>query len=282
MPDPLSDADITARIRAGTRCQVCSAQRRPGLQLCDDHRDELARVLDPDYLGDRDAQLAASIPVLYHRLDATPATTDQAGPRAPGFGSDPPCNLDPLVFRDPRSAPGPVVPVWYDPHPSGHGDDLSSPHFEDPHPPRSVARVIGGVVSTLGGTDAGDGVESQCAWLHTRVDTLAARSDAAALYRDLIDLHGQLRPAAGDPKPVPSARCTGWVRDPRTREKVECGAGLVEPPPQPGVESGPARPPLAAADRVVLRCHRCDRPYTLMGLLRLRVGDQVDAERRAG
>lgn len=279
---PLTDAEIAARIRAGSRCQVCPEQRRPGAQLCDEHCDALARVLDPCYVGDRDRERAASIPRLYARLDPMPGATGWADRRAPGFGSAPPCLLDPLVMRDERSAAGVVVPIWFDPHPSGHGDDVARPHYEDTRPLRSVQRTLVGVVHRVWTSCGYQGprvdrdVEYWSAWLHDHHAHLIAFEWASWAYVELIGLHDQLRPVAGDPKPEPSAFCTGWVCDPRTREKVECKAPLFAPPPNPGVERGPARPlPEPDPNRVVIRCGRCDRPYSLLMLLRQRVGAQA-------
>lgn len=300
---PLSDADITARIRTGLRCLLpCREDRRPAGTLCWSHHDELGRILDPTYHGERDLDRAASIPILYARLDPTPATTGAAVRRNPGFASTPPLNLDAVVMRDPRSVGYPVVERWYDPHPSGYGDDHHSPHEEDDTPPRAVHKAITGlaemvyddvaitlpsgirtsfanVAALTRHADDPHGVRDVagwCRWLHLQLDHLTGRDDADEVYRDLTELHDQLRPAAGDPKPRPSAHCTGWVRDP-DGAKVECKAPLYEPPPDPGVEHGVARPALADANRIVIRCSRCDRPYTLMMLLRQRVGEQRSA-----
>lgn len=285
---PLTDAEITARIRAARRCPIprCREQRPTDAQLCDEHRDELGRILNPDYVGERDLDRAASIPQLYARLDPTPATTGDHGPRAPGFASTPPCDLTPIVMRDNRSVPWPVVDAWYDPHPSGHGDDYDSPHYEDEAAPRAVEKTVAGVVAalwddwghhgplTLADARTQGDLAEQCAWLHDHLDELIARLDADELYRDLADLHNQLRPAAGDPKPRPVAHCTGYIRDRFTGENVECGAPLFMPPPQPGVDEGLARPPKIDPSKPVIRCPRCDRPYTHLMLLRLEVGEQ--------
>lgn len=296
MPE-LTDEEIDARIRAARRCALhpaCREERRPGGTLCWDDHDELGRVLDPAYAGERDLDRAASIPQLFARLDPTPATAGDQGRRAPGFASQPPLDLHSVAMRDERSVGYPVVDVWYDPHPRGYGDDLDSPHHEDEAPPRAVRKAITGIAETVFDdlrpgcsfdrvvdltrlADDPHGVrdvEGWCRWLHAHLDHITARDDAADIYRDLVELHDQLRPAAGDPKPRPVAHCTGWVRDRQTGEKVDCGAPLFMPPPQPGVEHGVARPPKLDPNRPVMRCHRCDRPYTYLQLLRAEIGEQ--------
>ena len=282
MTGPLSDHDIAQRIRAGQRCDLpfCRDTRDRNARLCGEHRDELARIVNPDYLGDRDLERAASIPRLFERLDPTPGVTGLSDRRPPGFSSSPPCNLHVVVMRDHRSASSPVVDVWYDPRPAG-GDDVESPHYEDGSPPRAVEATVGGLVAALiddiPDLPVDGSLDALCRWLHTHLDTIVARDDAAEIFKDLADLHAQLRPAAGDPAPKPVATCTGWVRDPVTREKLECGAPLFMPPPQPGVQAGPARPPKVDPTKPVMRCRRCDRPYTMLQLLRLEIG----AERQA-
>lgn len=284
MTGPLSDHDIAARIRAGQRCDLlfCREDRDRNARLCGEHRDELARIVNPDYLGERDLERAASIPRLFERLDPTPGSTGLSDRRPPGFASSPPCNLHVVVMRDHRSASSPVVDVWYDPLPAG-GDDVESPHYEDSAPPRAVESTVAGIVCALAeDVDHGpvdSSLDTLCRWLHQQLDRIVARDDAAEIFTDLADLHAQLRPAAGDPAPKPVATCTGWViLDPVTREKVECSAPLFMPPPQPGVDHGPARPPKVDPTKPVMRCRRCDRPYTMLQLLRLEIG----AERVAG
>lgn len=281
----LSDSDIRDRIARGRRCTLCREDRRRGGALCWDHHDELGRILDPDYTGDRDLERAASIPVLWERLDPTPAVSGPANRRAPGFTSEPPCNLDVIVLRDPRSRAYEVVDVWFEPlHPGVVGvPDLANPHYEDAAPRAVVTAVAGladAVWEALGYDDFWGSlgwhpaapvrtVAEHCRWLHTHLHRLTAADDAAEVFRDLAELHGQLRVAAGDPPPRPVADCTGWVLDPGTRAKVECGAPLYLPPPRPGERVDPSRP--------VLRCGRCDRPYTHLMLLR----QEIAAQRRA-
>lgn len=285
----LTDHDIADRIRRDRRCQICREDRRPDGKLCWDHHDELARMLDPEYDGDRDLERAASIPRLFARLDPTPTATSDQDRRAPGFRSTPPLSIDAVVMRDPRSVAYPVVDVWYDPHPSGHGDDYNRPHYEDESPPHAVAKAISGLAEALWedlvpvGAFAGMAgrltfaddphgqrtVTALCRWLHHYRHHLTARDDADELHRTLAELHTQLRYAVGDPPRRPVANCTGWVPDRDTGGKIECGAPLYLPPPQPGVKIDPAKP--------VLRCDRCDRPYTHFMLLRLEIGAEREA-----
>lgn len=279
--DDLTDLAIAARIQQGRRCDLCREDRRPGGALCWAHHDDLGRILDPDYLGDRDLDRAPSIPRLFADLDPMPGTTGSQDRRAPGFESQAPCNLTAVVMRDPRSASYPVVAVWYDPHPSGWGDDLARPHTEQDNPPRAVAKAVAGLLEAVA-EDLNDppppsGVGAQCWWLHQHLDHLTARDDAAELHRDLTELHLQLRHATGHPPAKPVALCTGWVRDRDTGEKVECRAPLFMPPEQPGVDCGLAQPPKLDPTRPVMRCRRCDRPYTALQLLRLEIGEQASA-----
>jgi hypothetical protein len=290
--DTLADHDIAARIRQGRRCPIprCREQRPPTAAICADHRDELARILNPDYHGDRDHSLAASIPQLYARLDPTPSVGDPSDRRAPGFHSVPPLDIDTVVMRDARSVAYPVVDVWYDPLPSGLGDDHNRPHWEDDTPPHAIAKAVealaealwddlippparhAGTATNLTFADDQHGTRrltAWCRWLHHHLDQLAARDDADDIHATLTELHDQLRSAAGDPKPQPVARCTGWVHDP-DGAKVECGAGLYLPPPRPGVKLDPNKP--------VMRCPRCDRPYSHLMLLR----QELAQERAAG
>ena len=286
----LTDTDIAARIRAGRRCAAPRC-RELAAGLCHEHRDELDRILNPDYAGDRDLELAASIPRLFARLDPTPGRGGD-DIRVAGFGSSPPCHLDPVVMRDRRSAPGPVVDVWFEPRADGR-DDYTRPHYEDPNPPRAVLVELELVAGKLGAYEDDLDLElddprlapfdcrrvtALCRWLHRNLDTLVARLDVADVFTVLADLHRQLRPLAGDPGPKPVASCTGWVRDPVTRDKLECGAPLYLPPPRPGVDAGVARPPVVDPMKPVMRCRRCDRPYTTLQLLRL----EIAAERAAG
>lgn len=271
----LSDADIAARIRHGRRCPIpqCREDRAGSAAICPDHRDELARMLNPGYVGERDLERAASIPVLWARLDPSPGRGDPNDRRAPGFRSSPPLNLTTVVMRDPRSVGYPVVPVWHELLPGTNLVNWDDPHYEDESPPRSVEKAIGAIVEAVWDEVPVHGVEAQCAFLHTHLGVLAGRDDAGELYANLWELHDQLRRAAGDPRPKPVASCTGWIRD-HTGAKIECEAPLYAPPPDPGVAAGRARPPKLDPAKPVLRCRRCDRPYTSAMLIRQQIGAQ--------
>lgn len=271
----LSDADIADRIHRGRRCLLCREGPRPGGTLCWAHHDELGRILDPNYRGERDLDRAASIPVLYRRLDAAPGTSGGQDRRAPGFASTPPANLHIVAMRDRRSHAHPVVDVWHE----ASDPDHRRPHYEDEHAPRPVALALSGLADVVwddlgyhGPREATDDVARLSGWLHAHLEHLTGRDDADETMRDLLDLHDQLRPAAGDPKPRPIGACTGWVPVPETGEKVECREPLYLPPPQPGVTVDPRKP--------VLRCQRCDRPYSHLMLLRLEIG--TEREQRTG
>lgn len=258
----LSDTEIAVRIRDGQRCALawCRDGRDRTGALCAEHRDELDRILDPTYDGDRDLGRAASIPRLYARLDPRPGVGGDEGRRSSGFGSRAPCDLSVVVLRDPRSVPG--------------EHDAALPSV------LGVLESLAGGQITVADPDPTGGLRviALCAFLRTDLDGWA---DAHA-FTELTRLHRQLRAVAGDPAPRPVASCTGWVRDPQTRERVECGAPLFVPPPQPGVESGLARPPRLDPTRPVMHCRRCDRPYTALQLLRLEIGAQRGVERAAG
>ena len=280
MTGALSDDDIAQRIRDGRRCQLCREDHLPGGRLCGEHCDELGRMLDPDYLGERLLERAGSIPQLWALLDPTPGRSGGLEVRPPGFGSAPPCNLDRVVMRDPRSKAYPVVDVWFELLPGTNLPDWDAPHFEDDSAARAVEKAVAGLVDVVWdeldyhGPRAPRTVAQHCGWLHAHLDHLTSRDDADEVYRDVQDLHDQLRPAAGWPKPRPVAECTGWVRDRDTGERVECGAPLYLPPPDPGVHSGPAQPAKVDPRRPVTRCRRCDRPYTALMLLRQEISQE--------
>ena len=256
MTEVLTDAEIAARMREAQRCVLrwCRDQRDRSGQLCAEHRAELVRILDPAYDGERDLDRAASIPRLYARLDPVPGVGGDEGRRSSGFGSRPPCDLSVVALRDPRSVPDTGAPL--------------------PSVLATLEQIAGGQIAV--GPDPGGlrQVVALCRWLLDQLHHLGTAESHAELTR----LHRQLRAVAGDPAARPVATCTGWVRDAATREKLECKAPLYLPPPQPGVDAGLARPPKLDPNRPVMRCRRCDRPYTHLQLLRLEIG----AEREAG
>lgn len=220
----LTDTEIAARIRDGQRCVLvfCRDGRDRTGALCAEHRDELVRILDLTYDGDRDLGRAASIPRLYARLDPVPGVGSDEGRRSSGFGSRPPCDLSVVVLRDPRSTP------------DADGAPLPSV--------LGVLEHLAGGQITVTDPDPTGGLRviALCAFLRTDLDGWA---DAHA-FTVLTRLHRQLRAVAGDPAARPVAQCTGWRWDPEARERIECGEWLYLPPPQPGVHAGLARPPL--------------------------------------
>lgn len=290
----LTDADIAERIQHSNRCRVpyCDDQRRPGGRICWEHHDELGRILDPDYRGERKAERAPSIPQMWINLDPTPAKVGGGGGRPPGFGSAPPLNLDAVVLRDRRSAPGPVVEFWHELVPGTNRPNVDRPYFEDVAPIRSVEATLAPIADAVWHARGYDdmwtrlgfpgppprrGVVEDCRWLRAHLDDLTADDEAGLIYSNLVDLHHQLRVAAGEPPDKPVATCTGWVEDRITRERVTCGAPLFMPPPDPGVETGPAQPPSLDKRKAVIRCGRCDRPYSYLMLLRQQIGEERKA-----
>ena len=258
-------------------CLLDTLPARTSGSLCWRHTDAVGHILNPANHGDPQADIPASIPVMWAAVDMVPGhgTTVR---RAPGYASTPPTSMDKLVMRDDRSRLDPTV--WYPAGPTGL-PDWTRAHVEDADPPRAVRNALESLADALiedlapAGPDLPDGrylsdlsVAGLCAWLHTHLDHLTARPDADEIYDDLTELSDQLRYAVVDHKMPPAGRCIELVRDPVTRTYRECAAWLYLPPPVPDpVEQAPEQ----AQRAEVLSCRRCHRRYSWLDLIRLRL-----------
>lgn len=268
-------------------CLLCGNYARTGGQTCWFHHDAMARMLDPDNHGNPAADIPASIPVMWSMLDLTPGSSGDTTRRAPGFRSTPPLSLHLLTMIDDRSKLDPQV--WYDPHPSGIGDDPNRPHNEDDNPPRAIRIAIESLVDNLvqdlpvEGPDLPDGryltdltVMGMCAWLHGQVHELTNRPDSDWLFDDLLQLSDQLRPAVGDRHMDSVGKCIEMVRDPTTRTYDQCRCPLYLPPPvrDPQDETTAAKRERERT-QVIVTCRRCYRPYTRLDLIRVTYTDRT-------
>lgn len=264
--------------RAGC-CPICGQARAVARTLCLDCCRDVARMLDPAWVGDRDEQIPASIPVLWSQLDPTPSVGDPGGRRAPGFCSTPPLDLQALVLRDWRSRPGSVVPVWYPPRPRDGKDDWSRPLREPDNEPRPTEQTVISLAESIfesldvGCSVRGDGsflrgwLAEHCAWMFERVDDITALPHADEIHRDLTALIDDLRGPAGDPADWSIGECNAVIG--RRGDRKVCGEPLFLPPPRPGLSIPPGEP--------VLRCPGCDKPYRHMDLLRMEIGTELAA-----
>jgi len=241
--------------------------------------------------------VAASIPQLWAKLDATPGGgggNDERRP--PGFRSAPAASLHVLVMRDDRSRNDPQV--WFDPHPSGIGEDITRPHCEESNPPRAVHAAIDSLLASLidaldlEGPRLPDGrwfsntsVLAMCALIHGMLDEIIDYHHVDEIFLDLLKLSDQIRRAAGDAPLGPSGWCIELVRDRHTTFYRECSGPLTllppekDPPVPPGQTKEQERKAKEAAQRKeVARCPRCHRRYSWLDLIRIQYIDKPDAD----
>lgn len=263
------------------QCLLCRYPRRRDGTLCWRHHDAIDHMLNPLYEGQPDADIPASIPVLYVLLDPTPGGGGNHDRRPPGFHSAPAASLHKLVMRDDRSVNNPQE--WYGAGPDGE-PDFTRPYLEDDNPPRAIRKALASLAESLveqfnlpgprlpdgAFFDPGD-VTGLCGWLYLHLHAITNLPDADDIHDDLLDLSDQLRPAVGDHKLGPAGWCIELVRDKASREYRECGAALYLPPP---VRDPEDQTPEQAQQEVIVTCRRCRRPYNWLDLLRLRLVDQ--------
>jgi len=266
------------RLDGQSRCQLCRFPARTGGTLCWRHHDEVAHMLDPYNHGNRDVDIAASIPVLFSMLDPTPGGGGNTDRRPPGFASAPAANLHKLVMLDDRSVNDPQT--WYGAGPNGK-PDTTRPYTEEEEPPRAIAKAVTGLVNSLvehlelEGPQLRNGehfhdrtVPGLCAWMYDHIELITSHPDADDIYDDLRELSDQLRPAVGDRKMGPAGWCIELLTHQASGEYQECGCPLYLPPPTPD----PKNQTTAQAHReVIVTCRRCYRPYTWLDLIRLRL-----------
>lgn len=238
-------------------CTLCGRPASVG-RLCFRHYDRLADLLDPAQAGTSfdptrpgDFQVKPSIPVLFGRLDPAPPLSGIPAGGSHVARSAPPCNLHILALRDPRSrATGP-----------GRDDDgLSGPWSA-----QTVLRDLADMVdrrSLDGAAEAKPGpratVTELSAWLHQRVDWIAAQDWVGEAWEELRTLHSQLLAAAGDPNPAPVGTCRAVVDDDGAEDpggRWRCGQPLYLPASGPKAPDEPVELP-------ALRCSSCGHRYS--------------------
>lgn len=280
------------------RCLLCSLNPQTDSLLCWKHVDSLGDMLNPDNPGRPSEDVAASIPQLWAKLDPTPGGgggTDERRP--PGFKSSPAASLHVLVMRDNRSRNNPQV--WYDPHPSGIGEDFTRPHTEENNPPRPIQFSVQALLDALledleligpvmpnGRWFAHSEVLAMCSLLHDWRDDLITYRHIDETYLDLLELSDQLRRAVGDAPLGPSGWCTEMVRDRHTLSAYrECAGPLTLLPPEhddpiPADETDAQKHKRKAKEqgKEVARCPRCHRRYSWLDLIRIRYINSPDAE----
>jgi hypothetical protein len=279
------------------RCLLCSLNPQTDSLLCWKHVDAFSDLLNPSNNGRPSEDVPASIPQLWAKLDPTPAAGGPDERRPPGFKSSPAASLHVLVMRDNRSRNSPQV--WFDPHPSGVGEDFTRPHCEEENPPRpiqfSVQALLDSLIEDLeligprmanGRWFAHSEVLAICALLHDWRYDLITYHHVDEVYLDLLELSDQLRRAVGDAPLGPSGWCTELVRDRHTTAAYrECGGPLNLLPPErddpvPPDETDQQKRKRKERDqgKEVARCPRCHRRYSWLDLIRIQYIDKPDAE----
>lgn len=280
------------------RCLLCSLNSQTDSLLCWKHVDALGDMLNPDNPGRPSDDVAASIPRLWAKLDPTPGGGGNVDERRPpGFKSSPAASLHVVVMRDDRSRNDPQV--WFDPHPSGVGEDLTRPHCEEENPPRPIHAAVQSLFDSLleeleligpwmanGRWFSRNEVLAMCALLHDWRYDLVTYHHIDEIYLDLLEMSDQLRRAVGDAPLGPSGWCTELVRDRHTMSAYrECSGPLTLLPPEP---DDPIPPDETAQQKrkrkereqskEVARCPRCHRRYSWLDLIRIRYINAPDAE----
>lgn len=267
------------------RCALCSLPPQTDARLCWKHIDALTDMLNPVNHGRPADDVAASIPRLYARLNPAPggngATEER---RAPGFRSTPSASLHVVTMLDDRSRNDPQT--WFDPHPTGMGDDWTRPHTEETNPPRAIRLALEGIVDSFveefdpigprlpDGRWCGRDVESSCGYLLANLDLFIAHPGVDELYRDLLELSDQTRRAIGDAPLGPSGWCIEMVRSRTYDGYMECGGPLTLLPPKP---DPPGQTKEQAQRAEVARCPRCHRRYSWLDLIRIRYVNEPPA-----
>lgn len=262
---------------AGDRiCVICPQPAAPKGNLCTTCRAELGHMLDPDWTGSVVDQLPASIPYYWEQLDPVPGSSGPASRRAPGFVSQPPCSLDAIVMRDPRSRPNAVAPVWFTLLPNGR-EDRARPHHEEDGQLRPVEVAVANVAWELwtawgyhgpdlpNGDIAPGGVRGLCGWLHAHHDRIAAHRDVAAIHRFLAELLHQLRVECRDEPERPEGRCDAWLQRPRGEREL-CNGSVFRVAPRPDQDE----------EDVAAECDRCGKQFGKLQLYRMKKLAQQD------
>lgn len=273
----MSDAAVPSRRPASssTRCALDRGERpRVAVvgRVCAAHLELLGEMLDPEERGQmfgkpEERRIAPSIPVLFEMLDAQPTVGEKLGGGV--HGSKPPGDERVMGHRDLRSrATGSV----------NTGDDERDPPWPVLATLVTIARRLDvrdvhnrpvrlpRIVCPSGAPRSEHHpVRDYAAWLHTRLELLAAVDWIDRLWHDLRTLHNQLRGTNGDPPPPPVGHCwqpvdDGW----RWSERGPhiCGEPLWLPTQAPKGMDEPVVLPS-------LRCPQCGWTYTGAELVRL-------------
>jgi hypothetical protein len=172
-----------------------------------------------------------------------PSRGGDGGRRAPGFGSRPPIRIDAVLMNDRRSRtePPPVDEA------RGIGVDEDS----GPWPILGTLRVIAGHIREARGhpLPASVTLASEVVYVLQQVDWAAGQPGIAELAKQIRQLHTQVRAVAQDAPPKPLGSCLS----------DDC-EGVVFPP-QPR--------------RSTTRCTACGRSYDWLGLVRVRLAQEV-------
>lgn len=158
----------------------------------------------------------------YHRLDATPGASGEAGSRgAPGFGSKPPASPHVIAVRDHRSSV--EAHVWKGGDGRVHQESTKAPFStqsvleteafdiaerRDVRPPTD--RTVAGLVR----------------WIDVHLDWMTREGPVIEFARTLRSLQTQLMPLTGDPR-IWVAKCPNVIDLGDTTE--ECEANLYYP-----------------------------------------------------
>lgn len=228
---------VSRETREASACALWSCDRRPrDGRLCQHHRRQLGRMLDPDYVGrpfDPDDMSApvdpASISNLYFELDVQYARAGEPV-NSRTFRSTPPGDVALMSLGDPRTQAE-----------RGRGGDNW-----DTNPPYSVPGTLLRIIArTDRRTIDGDtevkprrraSVRVLATWLHLRTDWLVEQEWIEGAYAGLRALHSQLRAATGDPASRPVGTC---------RQLVDEGGQLIREgwrPAEDGTSSDPTSP----------------------------------------
>lgn len=217
------------------QCSLCKGRPKTRSLLCVKHVQQLRDLLDPFNQGRPDQDVAASVPVLWSRLNATPGGGTSTQPRAPGYHSRPAADLDVVDGR--IAALGTIVKRI-----------------------NSMMEWIKPIGPWLrnGYWFAGDPVPAVCAYLTYRVDELLTYEHVDEVLLEFLELSDQLRYAVGDAPVSTSGRCIDITKG------RECRGALVLLPPKADPDSTEARNKIPVA-----KCPRCHRYYTWLDLVRV-------------
>lgn len=228
------------------QCSLCKERPKSRSLLCVKHVGQLRDLLDPFNQGRPDQDVAASVPVLWAKLNATPGSGMSTQPRAPGYSSRPAADLNVVAMRDARTAQD-VKPI---------AGTLTAILKRA----NAIMEVFNPIGPWRGNGQwfSGDPVRAMCAYLTYRVDELLTYHGIGEVLLELLDLSDQLRNVVGDAPVATSGRCIEITKG------RECRGALVILPPTLDA------PTKEEQNKVpVAKCPRCHRKYTWLDLVRV-------------